>query len=293
MTIRTSWRGKREDLAEAERYLTELIDPPVDAASLVPDDDVTVDPADGNWILHAYSEKGLSKIILRTLQETIGMPDTEVLEERDWVAHALEGLGIVTAGPFVLFGRHDSGRVADVPGIHLQIEANRAFGTGHHPTTAGCLEAIGTLRGQGPARMLDLGTGSGVLAIAARKLWPDTVIVATDIDAPSIDIAREHAQMNAVGDITWEVANGTQCAAILEHAPFDLIVANILAGPLIDLASQVSSLLTPSGTLIVAGLLHEQEEPVASAYLAHGLRVVERCGEDRWPTLILQRRGAA
>ncbi|MEM9810239.1 MAG: 50S ribosomal protein L11 methyltransferase [Pseudomonadota bacterium] len=216
----------------------------------------------------------------------LGLPERKVLEERDWVAHALEGLGVVRAGPFVLFGSHDAAKVQDEDGIKLQIEANQAFGTGHHPTTAGCLEALGNLPMQ-PNNILDLGCGSGVLAMASRCLWPEASVTATDIDGQSIKIAQENAKINGLDSITFDIASGTQSVPIQEMAPFDLIIANILAGPLKELAPDIVAVAAQPCFILLAGLLDEQQASVIEVYRNLGFQLTAATGTPRWPILTL------
>lgn len=287
MTVRTTWQGPRPLLEAAEQVLTELIDPPVDAASLVRDDDASAEPEHAPWLLHTYAEQPISAEAKAMLPPQLAEPSEEVLEERDWVAHALEGLGVIRAGLFTLFGSHDADKVADDAGIKLQIEANRAFGTGHHPTTAGCLLALTELATRQPKAILDIGTGSGILALGARKIWAAAPIVATDIDPTSVDIARENAQTNGVANITWDVAAGTDSDTVQASAPYDMIFANILAGPLVELAPDIAGVIAPGGCLILAGLLDEQESRVQKAYEEQGFQIDRRGGTERWPTLTL------
>ena len=270
------------------------MDPPPGAVSLVKDDAAEAD-TDTGWALHAYFAGGPDEDALadaiRALDAEVAEGEREVLEERDWVAHALEGLGVVRAGPFVVFGSHDAERAAALPGHHVQVEANRAFGTGHHPTTEGCLEALASVEDANPERMLDLGTGSGLLAIAACRLWPQVRVVATDIDAPSVRIAEENAELNGVQGILFREADGVD-DEVRREGPYDLVAANILAEPLIALAAGIASVLAPGGHVVLAGLLARQEEAVRAAYEAEGLRVVRGLGEA-WPVLLLREHGPA
>jgi ribosomal protein L11 methyltransferase len=289
VTVRTTWRGPEALLREAETVLTEILPEPVNAASLVREDDASSEPSDAAWALHAYTEEPLSADDLAMLPGGLEGPEIEELEDRDWVAHSLEGLGKVRAGPFVLFGHHDAAKVAPEDGIPLQVEANQAFGTGHHPTTAGCLDVLGDLRDTGPHRILDLGCGSGILAMAARKLWPHALIVATDLDAPSIRIAQENAGINVTPDIHFAVADGVSSPLIRDHAPFDLVLANILAGPLRELAPGLAAVTHGNGTIVLAGLLDEQQVSVEESYRGLGFSVRSVDGTPRWPVLTLTR----
>lgn len=290
MIKRLTWRGEQETLEEAERALTELMEPPVEATSLVRDDDASGPTSEAPWLLHAYTEHAISEVMLSLLPATLSPPHEEELEDRDWVAHSLEGLGVISAGPFVLFGSHDAERAADQPGIKLQVEANQAFGTGHHPTTAGCLEALGHLKDIAPSKILDIGCGSGILAMAARKLWPEPVIIASDIDLQSVKIAEENAVINGTPDIVFETAAGIEAKSAQHEAPFDLILANILAGPLKELAAPITSVATPGASLVLAGLLDEQRSDVEATYKTRGFTVTSEFGTARWPVLILTRK---
>ena len=269
--------------------LSELIDPPADAVSLVKNDAAEAD-GDTGWQLYAYFEDAPDAdaldAALTAAGLTIGPGEAEVLADRDWVAHALEGLGVVRAGPFVVYGRHDAGKARAMEGLPIEVEANRAFGTGHHPTTAGCLEMLGRIEDAKPETLLDLGTGSGLLAIAACRLWPQVRVVATDIDAPSVAIAEAAAEANGVRGIVFAEADGVD-DAVRAQGPYDLVTANILAEPLIALAPDIADVLAPGGRVILAGLLDRQEEAVREAFLARGLAVAGKSGEA-WPILLLR-----
>ncbi|MEM6913583.1 MAG: 50S ribosomal protein L11 methyltransferase [Pseudomonadota bacterium] len=287
MTKRLTWRGERPLLEEAACALTELMEPPIEATSLVRDDDVSGPTDQAPWLLHAYTDRELTETMLTLLPATLSPPQEEELDDIDWVAHSLEGLGIVRAGPFVLFGRHDADRAANERGIKLQVEANQAFGTGHHPTTAGCLEAMTCFDEVTPSKILDIGCGSGVLAMAAHKLWPEALVVASDIDSQSVAIAQHNAHLNLAHDILFETAGGTAGELTSREAPFDLIFANILAGPLKTLAPDIKELAAPGASLILAGLLDEQQNAVVACYRALGFEVKQQFGSSRWPALVM------
>ncbi|MEM9234845.1 MAG: 50S ribosomal protein L11 methyltransferase, partial [Pseudomonadota bacterium] len=208
-TERLTWRGTREALEAAEMRLTEIMVPAADAVSLTKENPVENDEESG-WTLFAYFETAPDMAAVTAALDGLPLdaPERETLEDRDWVAEALEGLGVVQAGDFLLYGSHDTDKIEGMDGHPLLVEANRAFGTGHHPTTAGCLEALTRLKDNRPQNVLDVGTGSGVLAMAARRLWTEADILGTDIDAPSVAIALENAHTNGIEDIRYVEATG-------------------------------------------------------------------------------------
>jgi len=195
----------------------------------------------------------------------------------------------VRAGRFFLYGAHDAGRVpAGV--IPIRIEAGLAFGTGHHESTTLCLEAITLLgRGRRPQRILDLGCGTGVLAIAAAKLWRQRVL-ASDIDPVATEVAGDNARMNGVRPLVRAiVADGMTSPAIQAGAPYDVIVANILAGPLQLLAPALSVALARGGAVVLSGLLRDQELQVETCYRAQGLKRRKALRKGPWSALVLAR----
>ena len=215
--------------------------------------------------------------------------EREVLPEVDWIAKSLEGLKPVRAGRFIVHGSHDRGK-ARAGEIAIEIDAGQAFGTGHHGTTAGCLEIIaGVMRTRPIRRVLDLGTGSGVLAIATRKLAPVQVL-ATDIDPVATRVARENVRLNGiVSGIALETAPGFHSTAFGRHGPFDLIIANILARPLMRMAPQLAAQLAPGGQVVLSGILAAQRWKVLAAYNGAGLRHVRTLWREGWVTIHLDR----
>jgi ribosomal protein L11 methyltransferase len=212
----------------------------------------------------------------------------EALADADWLAMALSGLPPVRAGRFFIFGVHDRGRVA-ASTVNLRIEAGAAFGTGHHGTTVGCLVAYDALlKARDFERVLDVGTGTGVLAIAAARTGSRQV-VGTDIDPISVRIARENAAVNQAR-CRFVVADGLRASAVRVQEPYDLVFANILAGPLVRLAQDIRGALKPGGTAVLSGLLRAQARTVLAAYLSRGFRLERRIGRDAWATLVLRRR---
>jgi ribosomal protein L11 methyltransferase len=219
-------------------------------------------------------------------------PTVEEVPETDWVVHSQAGQAPVDAGRFHVFPGHRAGEAR--PGqIALRIEASLAFGTGQHATTAGCLTILDRLaRQRRLGRVLDLGTGSGVLAIAAARADRSARVIATDIDPVAIRVARRHARANLAQGISFGVGAGLGATMIRRAAPFDLVFANILAGPLIALAEGLSWMVRPGGLLVLAGLLKGQEREIRAAYSARGFRLVQSLSGD-WPVLLLARRGKA
>ena len=219
--------------------------------------------------------------------------ETEELPEIDWVTHSLEGLKPVRAGRFIVHGSHDKDAVR-IGDIGILIDAAQAFGTGHHGTTAGCLEMLDSvIRGWPaangyPSPILDLGTGSGVLAIAAAKIAPASVL-ATDIDPIATRVALENMKINKVGNQVRAItAAGFHSPEIANAAPFELIVANILARPLMKMAPEISNALAPGGSVILSGILAEQRWKVLAAFNAQGMAHVRTIWRNGWVTIHLR-----
>ncbi len=213
----------------------------------------------------------------------------EALPDQDWIRSSQQGLPPVRAGRFFVYGAHDKGVVP--PGvIPMCIEAGMAFGTGHHETTSLCLTALSELaRKRRYTNVLDLGCGTGVLAIAAAKLWRRPVL-ATDIDPVAVDTARANARANSEAPLfRCGVADGFDAPILKTYAPYDLILANILAAPLTHLAPALCRALAPGGTAVLSGLLRWQENLVLSFYRANGMRLVRCLRDGPWSALLLER----
>lgn len=232
---------------------------------------------------------------LRQMREALcGVPDLpaivgEDLPDIDWVARALQGLRPVRIGRFFVHGAHD--RPGLRPGdIGIEIEAGLAFGTGHHGTTAGCLEVIERVaRRERPQNALDLGTGSAVLAIALAKAARIRVL-ATDIDPVATRVARDNVRLNQAAALVEAVtAPGFHHRIFAERGPFDLIVANILAGPLMRLAPSMKRHLAPGGSLILSGILERQRRAVIAAYANQGFRHIATLRREGWVTIHMKR----
>jgi ribosomal protein L11 methyltransferase len=256
------------------------------------------DPARPNeWLLHAYFDHEPSAEVLAALARLGCGPATiEQLGEDDWIGMSQSGLQPIRAGRFFVHTPTHRGS-APPRSIAFEIDASLAFGTGQHATTAGCLEALDRLgrEDQGFANIADIGTGTGLLAFAALALWPQARCIATDIDAVAIDVARDNAAINGVtlghgrGELLLAVADGMDSPLLAARAPFDLIIANILAGPLIELAPDFAGALAPGGTIVLAGLLDTQAESVIGAYTEQGLVLRQRASGE-WPVLLLDKR---
>ena len=253
-----------------------------------------IDEDKGLWALSLYPSKeeisNAHKTALAELSaQSISLPLQVVeLEDQDWVTKSLEGLVPVEAGRFIIHGSHDRG--LDTKGrIAVQINAGQAFGTGHHGTTAGCLKVLSQeLRGFHPMRILDLGTGSAVLAIALAKMLKQE-IVATDIDPVSIETANENIRINEVHPfVKTAVAAGFSHPLFRQKGPFDLVVANILAGPLCKLAPDLAQNTAIGGRIILSGLLPHQRARVIAAYHMQGMRLLRTIEENGWLVMVFQ-----
>jgi ribosomal protein L11 methyltransferase len=213
----------------------------------------------------------------------------DTVEARDWVRATLDELVPVHAGRFVVHGQHDRAKVAPNK-LGIEIEAALAFGTGHHGTTRGCLLLLDhVLKAHQPRRVLDLGTGTGVLAIAAAKALRIQVL-ASDIDAPSVKVAGGNARANGVGpfvEVTW--GNGFSAPRLRQRQPFDLLLANILANPLRQMATPMSRHLAGGARVILSGLLTPQAPAVIAAYRARGLVIERHIRIEGWSSLLLHK----
>ena len=247
------------------------------------------------WLIHAYFEHPPGAEQLEALRSLgSGEPRVEELAEADWVTMSQSGLQPIRAGRFYV---HTPTIQSVAPGtIPFEIDASLAFGTGQHATTSGCLEALDRLEREDKsfANIADIGTGTGLLAFAALALWPEAKCIATDIDTVAVEVARDNAAINRVklghgaGELLLAHADGVDSPLLSARAPFDLIVANILAGPLIELAPDFEKALAPVATIILAGLLDSQADSVIAAYETHGIDLRDR-GVGEWPVLVCER----
>jgi ribosomal protein L11 methyltransferase len=246
----------------------------------------------GLWEIGAYFEAAPDAVRLDLLAAAHGARACTVSElpEVDWVAKVRRELSPVVAGRFFVYGSHDADRVPE--GCEpLLIEASMAFGTGHHGTTLGCLRSLDRLAADGfvGTSVLDLGCGTAVLAMAAARIWPG-VMLASDVDAVAVEVAGANVAANDLaGRVRCIEAGGLDHPALRAAAPYDLIFANILKGPLIALAPAITGALAPEGKVILSGLLNEQADEVIGVYsgLGNSLDHHEKIGD--WSTLILSR----
>lgn len=254
------------------------------------------------WEVHAYYSDKPSTDDIRILRTHLPSAAnvkhiTEKLGDEDWLTMSQSGLEPIRAGRFHV---HTPQMPADNSGdMHnFCIDAGLAFGTGHHETTHGCLDMLCRIRRSGVRvdDMLDLGTGTGLLAFAAGHLWPNARLTASDIDAVCDDVVRENARQNDIslggrrGEVEMVIADGLEHVQLIARAPYDLITANILAAPLIDMAPAITRSLAPRGHLILAGLLTEQADAVLNAYRWQDMMPIKRIVRGDWTILWLRSR---
>jgi len=251
-----------------------------------------VEDGSGLWEVGAYFTEAPDEIALALLAKAHGARDFSVSElpETDWVAHVKRELRPVEAGRFFVYGAHDAGKVP-AGSIALKIEAAMAFGTGHHGTTLGCLNALDEMVASGVVKrnVADIGCGTAVLAMAAAKVWPEPVL-ASDIDAVAVDVARANVAANGLAEVVRVVeAAGFDHPDFAALTPFDLVLANILKGPLLALAPDMAAHIAPGGHAILSGILKPQADDIITAYRGTGFALVSREEIGDWTTLVLKR----
>lgn len=248
----------------------------------------------GEWVFEATCSaepdiEAFNALVHEALGGKVTFSTEKLDPETDWVSQSLEGLKPVTAGGFYVYGSHDADNIP-VGLTPLHIDAAQAFGTGHHETTTGCLEAIDTiLKAKKPRFMLDVGTGTGVLAIALAKRTR-LPVVATDIDPIAVSVTKDNAELNEVGkNILTIEATGLDSKKIRECGPYDMIVANILAGPLVGLAPDIGKAAMPGASVVLSGILVEQAARIVAAYRQQNIVLKQRITRKEWVTLVLEK----
>ncbi len=260
---------------------------------------VETDEARDLWRIEAIYADEPDRIGIDDAMQRAGLDGNNLsitpVPQKDWVRESLAGLAPVVAGRLFVHGNHDR-HLRRSGSINIEIDAGLAFGTGHHNTTRGCLVALQkVLKAYKPKNCLDVGCGTGVLAIAACRLTGITAI-ASDIDEEAVTVTRDNARLNGTAHLMRCVtAIGLDHPAITAHSPYDLILANILARPLMALAPAIAAALSSSGRLILSGLTSDQVRMVRASYLAQGLCVIDTLVDDNWATLTLahKQRGMA
>jgi ribosomal protein L11 methyltransferase len=244
------------------------------------------------WRLDAYSEAEPDAAMIAAIRALVPSaadvaPLVEPLYDEDWVMLSQAGLEPIREGCFVV---HTNAHPVDPPegGRAFLIDAGRAFGTGHHATTSGCLAMLDAMAERHFTNVIDVGTGTGLLAFAARHLWPEAHVMATDIDPMAIEVTRENAEANAIAGVELIVADGALDDAITAAAPYDLIIANVLAGPLVSMAPELAAIATPGATIVLAGLLETQRDQVVEAYAACGCTLLQTDRRGDWTVLKLE-----
>ncbi|WGH79366.1 50S ribosomal protein L11 methyltransferase [Jannaschia ovalis] len=274
------------DRAERLGAAMEEMDPAPDGVGVF-----EIEDGSGLWEVGGYFAAAPDDTALALLAAAFGARPFAVSElpPTDWVAHVRRELQPVEAGRFFVYGSHDADRVPD-DRVALLIEAAMAFGTGHHGTTQGCLLALEALLQDGlaPGPVADIGAGTAVLAMAAARVWPDAPVVASDIDAVAVEVAEANLRVNGMaGRVTCVEAAGFDHPDLA--GPFDLIFANILKGPLIELAPAMARAAASGGHAILSGILNPQAEDVIAAYDAAGFALAARRELGDWTTLTLRR----
>lgn len=290
MTLyRATTAVKGEAAALALRDALDGLDPAPVASDIHDHDNRT-----GLWDVGGIFASAPDTLGLALLARVHWAPDfgIERVDDRDWVAQVRSELTPVEAGRFVVFGSHDRARIP-VNRVGLEIEAAQAFGTGHHATTQGCLLALDRLvrRGLVARRVADIGGGTGVLAMAAASVWPADAI-AGDIDPLATETARENVAANGLaGRVNCVTAAGFRHPRLRAAAPYDLIFANILAGPLKRMAPGLALHQAPGGVAILSGILARQAKGVTAVYRSWGYGLQETVRIEDWTTLVLRRSG--
>lgn len=252
-----------------------------------------IEDGSGLWEVGGYFLEPPDEVMLEVLATAFGARPFALSElpEIDWVAKVRRELAPVDAGRFFVYGSHDADKVPQGR-VALQIEATVAFGTGHHGTTLGCLLAFDRLLAEGwrPGRVADIGCGTALLAMAAAATLPEALVIASDIDRVAVDVAEANVAINGLeGRVECLEAAGLDHKRLHAAGPYDLIFANILKGPLIELAPAIGAHLASGGRAILSGLLAVQADSVLAAYVASGFCLQSRDDLGEWSVLVLQK----
>jgi ribosomal protein L11 methyltransferase len=251
------------------------------------------------WVLEAwYSHKpseAQQADIAGLFEGDVPVFTVEKLPEQDWITLSQQGAEPIRAGRFYV---HTSDYPPADSAMNMEIPASQAFGTGQHETTAGCLEMLDAMKKRGVVsrNIADIGTGTGLLAIAAMRLWPRALCTASDIDDVCAGVVADNADLNSVpigagrGQLTMVIADGMADPLLEARGPYDLLIANILAAPLVELAPDFEAAVTPGASILLAGLLERQEPAVRRAYRQAGFRLAERRVNGNWSILWLRKR---
>lgn len=255
-----------------------------------------------DWVIEAWLPRKPRKADKDALAALFGKRAPRIVEEKlpdaDWLVLSQQGVAPIRAGRFHVH-TPDFESVAEPGVIDFAIPASQAFGTGHHATTAGCLVMLDAMKRRGLVvrNLADIGTGTGLLAFAALALWPRAPATASDIDSVCLGVVAENAAANRVpmgsgaGALTMLVADGMEHSLLAARGPYDLLIANILAGPLVELAEDFARAVVPGGSVVLGGLLVDQEAALRAAYRRAGFRLAARLDNQGWSILWLRRRG--
>lgn len=251
------------------------------------------------WVLEAWYSHEPSEAqqadIAGLFDGDVPVFTVEKLPEQDWITLSQQGAEPIRAGRFYV---HTSDYPPADGAMNIEIPASQAFGTGHHETTAGCLEMLDAMKERGVVsrNIADIGTGTGLLAIAAMRLWPRALCTASDIDDVCVGVVADNAELNSLpigadrGQLTMVIADGMADPLLEARGPYDLLIANILAAPLVELAPDFEAAVTPGASILLAGLLERQEPAVRRAYRQAGFRLAERHVNGNWSILWLRKR---
>lgn len=290
------WQVSLETPVEAALPLSDALEPFVEAISAFEDEDRNVWLVKGVTTMEPDRSAVVAALSVAATVAGCALPEVEValLPDKDWLRLNRESFPAMQFGRFLVHGSHLRGKTPNTV-LAIEVDAAQAFGSGSHGTTEGCLRAIDLLsRRLRPREILDMGCGSGILSIAAAKIWPDAAVMAVDIDPVSVATTLKNAKANGVAKrLRAEAGNGYAVLADRPAGGFDLILSNILARPLCRMAPDLAAQLRPGGRAVLSGLLHHQSASVLSAHRAQGLALVRKWRYGDWMTLLLKKKTGA